>query len=82
MPQFDYDPKTPFFSILVPTIDTVRYTALLDMLIQINKQVFFTGNTGVGKSIIIQKYIQNNQEKMGLNPIQLNFSAQTNSATT
>ena len=57
VPQFEYDPKTPFFSLLVPTVDTVRYTALLDMLVQIGKPVFFTGNTGVGKSIIMQKYI-------------------------
>lgn len=57
VPAFQYDPKLPFFSLLVPTVDTVRYSTLLEMLVSINKPVFFTGNTGVGKSIIIQKYI-------------------------
>ena len=57
VPNFDYDPKTPFFSLLVPTVDTTRYTAILDILIQIGKPVFFTGSTGVGKSIIVSKYI-------------------------
>ena len=53
VPPFIYDPKTPFFSIMVPTIDTVRYSTLLDMLVQVGKPVFFTGSTGVGKSVII-----------------------------
>ncbi len=52
------------------------------MLVSINKPVFFTGNTGVGKSIILQKYIALNQEKQGLAPIMLNFSAQTSSNST
>ena len=53
MPAFEYDSKLPFFSLLVPTVDTVRYSTLLEMLVSINKAVFFTGNTGVGKSIIL-----------------------------
>lgn len=75
VPAFEYDPKLPFFSLLVPTIDTVRFTTLLDMLVSINKPVFFTGSTGVGKSIIMSKFISSNQEKAGLAPIMLNFSA-------
>ena len=57
VPSFEYDSKIPFFSLLVPTVDTIRYTSILDMLIQINKPAFLTGNTGVGKSIIVQNYI-------------------------
>jgi dynein heavy chain len=37
VPLFEYDPKAPFFSILVPTVDTVRYTSILDILVQIGK---------------------------------------------
>lgn len=33
VPTFTYDPKLPFFSLLVPTVDTVRYSTLLDMLV-------------------------------------------------
>ena len=82
LPAFEYDPKLPFFSLLVPTVDTVRFSTLLEMLVSINKPVFFTGNTGVGKSIILQKYLSINQEKQNLAPIMLTFSAQTNSNTT
>ena len=53
MPNFIYDPKVPFFSLMVPTVETVRYTTLLEMLLSIGKPVFFTGSTGVGKSVII-----------------------------
>lgn len=53
VPSFVYEPKMPFFQIMVPTVETVRYTALLDMLIQVSKPVLFTGSTGVGKSVMI-----------------------------
>jgi len=75
VPAFEYDPKAPFFSLLVPTIDTVRFSTILEMLVNINKPVFFTGNTGVGKSIILAKFVELNQEKLNLAPIMLNFSA-------
>jgi dynein heavy chain, axonemal len=53
VPAFTYEPKLPFFSIVVPTVETVRYSTILDMLIGVGKPVFFTGSTGVGKSIIV-----------------------------
>jgi dynein heavy chain len=52
-----YDPKLPFFSMVVPTVETVRYTTILDMLVSVGKPVFFTGSTGVGKSIIVQNFL-------------------------
>lgn len=55
--EFEYDPSAPFFSLLVPTVDTTRYSAVLGMLCSAKKHVFFTGSTGVGKSVIIQKYL-------------------------
>lgn len=44
--------------------------------------MFFTGETGVGKSVIIQKYIGQNKDVKQLSPITLNFSAQTDSYST
>jgi dynein heavy chain, axonemal len=44
--------------------------------------IFITGETGVGKSVLIGKYIAQNQEKRKLFPFNLNFSAQTDSRTT
>ena len=41
--------QTPFFDILVPTIDTKRYGFLMEQLLDIGHSVLFTGTTGVGK---------------------------------
>lgn len=82
VPEFEYDPKSTYFSILVPTVDTVRYSYLLDVCIQKSKHVFFTGETGVGKSFIIHKYISVHKEARQLMPKVLNFSAQTSSNST
>jgi len=49
VPQFKFLPETPFFEILVPTVDTVRFGYLMGKLLKVNHSVLFTGNTGVGK---------------------------------
>ena len=82
MPKFEYDPKIPFFQLIVPTVDTYRYSQILDMLIKAHKPIFFTGKTGVGKSIILQKYLQEFKDANDLVPVFLNFSTQTNSYMT
>lgn len=46
MPTFVYDTEVPFFDILVPTVDTVRFGYIMKKLLEINKPVFFTGDTG------------------------------------
>lgn len=46
MPAFVYDKEQPFFDILVPTIDTVRFGYIVQKLVQANKPVFVTGATG------------------------------------
>lgn len=51
--EFIYDPTLPFFNLLVPTIDTVRYSYIMEWLLSINKRVYLTGCTGTGKSQII-----------------------------
>lgn len=49
MPHFRYDQDVPFFEMLVPTVDTVRFGYLMEKLISVNRSVLFTGTTGVGK---------------------------------
>lgn len=50
------------------------------MLLKINKMTYFTGQTGVGKSNLINDYLSKNQNSMKLATIQLCFSAQTTSS--
>lgn len=49
VPRFQYDPEQPFFDMVVPTIDTVRYGYLLEKFLAVRHSVLYTGTTGVGK---------------------------------
>jgi dynein heavy chain len=63
--------------IVVPTIDTIRYTYLLFMLVENNIPMLFCGNTGTGKTIYIKDVIQNKLNKDVWVSTELGFSAQT-----
>ncbi|CAK9798189.1 Dynein axonemal heavy chain 6 [Anthophora quadrimaculata] len=82
MPKFVYDHEMPFFDILVPTVDTVRFGYIMKKLLEINKPVFFTGDTGVGKSVITKVVLNELEETQIWVPINLIFSAQTSSGRT
>ena len=68
-PEFTYDPTTAFFNLLVPTIDTVRYSFIVDWLLVMNKLVYVTGASGTGKSQIVSNLLSEIQEIRGIDPI-------------
>ncbi len=65
VPPFQYVPATPFFEILVPTIDTVRFSFLAETLLDINRSVFYTGQTGVGKTVVAADLFKRTVESKG-----------------
>ena len=74
IPEFSFNPSTPFFNILVPTTDTVKFGFLVDKLISNGFNVLLMGETGVGKSIVVNEYLMKiNAEKFVYS--NLNFSA-------
>ena len=75
---FKYDDSFPFFNILIPTNDTVKYKEIMNTLAMNGYNSLFMGETGVGKSVIIMDYLKN--EKSGRFIYKSsNFSAKTNS---
>ncbi|OAF67572.1 hypothetical protein A3Q56_04705 [Intoshia linei] len=81
VPHFIYKQNVPFFEILVPTCDTVRYRYFMKMLLSIKKSVMFIGPSGVGKSVIVRKLLESMKDDSTI-PVFINFSAQTTSQRT
>ena len=46
VPNFKFDKETPFFELMVPTVDTVRFGYLMEKLLAVKCSVLFTGGTG------------------------------------
>lgn len=46
IPDFVYNAATPYFELLVPTVDSVRYSYVMQKLVQMNRPVMLTGITG------------------------------------
>nr|KAJ3423148.1 Dynein heavy chain 7, axonemal [Polyrhizophydium stewartii] len=75
-------PKTKYDNIMVPTVDTARYSYLLKLLARNNKQILFVGPTGTGKSMYVRDTLMNGMAKDVYIPVFINFSAQTSALQT
>eukprot|EP00929_Paragymnodinium_shiwhaense_P066427 TRINITY_DN33321_c0_g4_i1.p1 TRINITY_DN33321_c0_g4~~TRINITY_DN33321_c0_g4_i1.p1 ORF type:complete len:3770 (+),score=1255.81 TRINITY_DN33321_c0_g4_i1:195-11312(+) len=78
VPEFFFDDQVPFFNILVPTVETSLQRLLLENLMHGGYHVLFSGETGVGKSVGVQKFLNTAGESFTV--ASANFSAQTSSA--
>ncbi len=65
-----------FNEIIVPTVDTVRYTHLLNLLVTHGRHVLFAGPTGTGKTVYVKAAIEA-LDKAAYANLQTAFSAQT-----
>lgn len=77
VPEFVFDKEIQFFDLQVPTIDTLKYSYVMELMIDIEKPVILTGESGVGKSVLVKSLLESLKERKGVSTIFLNFSAQT-----
>uniref|UniRef100_A0A1I8GN74 Dynein heavy chain 10, axonemal n=1 Tax=Macrostomum lignano TaxID=282301 RepID=A0A1I8GN74_9PLAT len=78
VPKYVHQPGMKFNDILVPTIDTVRTTWLLEQMVGVQHPVLLVGETGTSKTSVSQNFLrQLDGEKYLL--LMTNFSSRTSS---
>ena len=82
MPAFKYSSDIPYFQMIVPTADTVKFAYLVELLSLAEYPVLLTGQSGVGKSVIVQQLLRKFSKDKHFVSLALNFSAQTSSNQT
>lgn len=76
-PKFTFVPGASYFSMVVPTQDTTRFRYLLEKLLLADRHVLYSGETGVGKSVIIQSFLDDMAKTDGCISTTMSYSAQT-----
>jgi dynein heavy chain len=76
VPEYQISPYQSFSEIIVPTIDSIRHTFLLDLLLKHGKHVLCVGPTGTAKTVTIMEKLTKGMGQ-DVTPVFINFSART-----
>eukprot|EP01135_Chromosphaera_perkinsii_P000405 Nk52_evm52s78 gene=Nk52_evmTU52s78 len=76
--SWKYNPKTPFYKIIVPTVDTVRYNYLVKSLLANECPTLVVGEVGTGKTSVLSQVL-GAQDSQACSILNVNFSAKTSS---
>ncbi|KAK3083644.1 hypothetical protein FSP39_000711 [Pinctada imbricata] len=78
VPKYVHDPAKKYNEILVPTVDTVRTTWLLELMVGIKHPVVLVGETGTSKSATTSNFLRKLDPESHL-LLNMNFSSRTSS---
>ncbi|XP_029296329.1 dynein heavy chain 10, axonemal [Cottoperca gobio] len=76
--KYIYNPEMKFADILVPTIDTMRASWILEQMVKIKRSVLLVGESGTSKTATIHNFIKNLSTETR-NTLIINFSSRTTS---
>ena len=63
-PGYQHDRNISFFNIFVPTSETVKFNVLSSLLVSNKISVLIIGNSGVGKSSVMNNYLNTLDENV------------------
>jgi dynein heavy chain len=78
VPAYCHDRQKPFHEILVPTLDTMRHSWILDQLVSNRKPTLFVGEVGTSKTVTISNYLRSLPSEKNI-VLNINFSSRTSS---
>ncbi|KAI9009714.1 dynein heavy chain and region D6 of dynein motor-domain-containing protein [Gaertneriomyces semiglobifer] len=78
VPTYEHNRSQPHHEILVPTLDTVRHSWLLEKLVGIKRPVLFVGEVGTSKTVTVQKFLRSLSSEKNF-VLNMNFSSRTSS---
>lgn len=78
VPEYKHDRGRRFAEILVPTVDTIRTTYLLQLMNEIRRPIVLVGETGTSKTAIIQDFLRQLDQDVYI-LLNINFSSRTSS---
>uniref|UniRef100_A0A0G4IFQ9 AAA+ ATPase domain-containing protein n=1 Tax=Chromera velia CCMP2878 TaxID=1169474 RepID=A0A0G4IFQ9_9ALVE len=78
VPEYKPPPDIQFTKILVPTVDTVRYSWLLESFMGQNRPTLFVGESGTAKTVTVQSWLDSLDAESNCQLV-INFSSRTSS---
>lgn len=74
MPKYVHSPEKKYNEILVPTVDTVRTTWILNLMVRIKRPVVLIGETGTSKTATIADFLRTVDQESHVRSIQGAYS--------
>jgi dynein heavy chain len=80
--NYTFDGDLPYIDIIVPTVDSIKTSHIIEWLLYKKNNVFLSGRSGVGKSVVMEDMMRKASDVRGFETMKFIFSAKTDSKTT